>query len=304
VNLGWLETFIQVVEQGSISEGAKELNLTQPAVSKQIKNLEQYYGVLLLERSNRESKPTEAGKFIYHRAKEVLSKINNLKEEMTIFRTELRGRVRMGASSIPGEYVLPREIALFHRTYPYVQLSLEIGDSEGIIQGLKRDKYDFAVVGSVIDSGEFTFQPYTYDSIVPIARSGHPLQELKRISPQGLIGETIVWREEGSGTRLVVEEKLERLKLLPGDLVDLVQLGSTEAVVNAVEAGIGISFVSKRAAQKGIEAGRLTILNFQGFPLERKLYLVTITNKYLSEAAQKMIDFLLQKEKSLENKES
>jgi DNA-binding transcriptional LysR family regulator len=273
MNFNLLETFVNTVEKGTLSAAAAEMHLTQPAVSKHLRALETYYGVRLLDRMGREVKPTQAGRFLYRAAKEILSCLARTRQELAGIAQFLQGELILGASTTPGQYFLPQLIGAFKKEYPQVKVSLTIGDTQEIIKGVQEGEFDLGVVGA---SGRFrslSFWRLAFDEIILIAPPEHRLAGLNEVAPVDLEGELFVWREAGSGTRHIVEERLATAGIDPPANI-VMTLGSTEAVVNAVEAGLGCSFVTRRAAEKSIKLGRLAVLGLQGVDLKRELFLV------------------------------
>lgn len=273
MNLELLETFVTTVEKGTLSAAAEELHLTQPAVSKHLRALENYYGVRLLDRTGREVRLTAAGRLLYRSAKEILRRLARTKQEIAELAQLLQGELILGASTTPGQYLLPGLIGAFRKQHPQIQVSLRIGDTQEILKGVQEGELDLGVVGARGRSRGLRFLCLASDEIVLIVPPGHRLGGLKEVAPADLEGEPFIWREAGSGTRRVVEERLAAAGIkLPGNIV--MTLGSTEAVVNAVEAGLGLSFVTCRAAEKSAKLGRLAALRLQGVDLKRELFLV------------------------------
>jgi len=272
MQLEWLETFVTTVEIGTLSAAARALHLTQPAVSKQLAALESYCGARLLERRGREARLTPAGRIFYRTAKEVLRRLDRTRQEIAGLEQLLQGELLLGASTTPGQYLLPRLIAGFRSRYPGLQVTLRIADTAEVLKGVREAELDLGVVGAKSPIRGLKFRPLAEDEIVLIVPPAHRLAGLREVSPQDLEGEPFIWRESGSGTRKVLVERLSALGIrLPEPVMTL---GSTEAVVNAVEAGLGLSFVTHLAAERSVHLGKVAALRVKGLDLRRELFLV------------------------------
>ncbi|PRR69028.1 HTH-type transcriptional activator CmpR [Moorella humiferrea] len=291
MNLNLWLTFITTVEKGTLSAAAEELHLTQPAVSKQLQALEDFYGVRLLERRGREVRLTAAGRICFRHAKAILRHLEQSRRELAELTRLVKGRLLLGASTIPGQYILPRLIGNFRQEYPQVEVVVEIADSQEVIRRLQSGEIDLGLVGAGGRGRNLTYSRLVEDEIVLIVPAGHRLSGLKNVTVKDLEGEPLVWREAGSGTRRVVEERLQKagFNVNPDQIV--MELGSTEAIVSAVEAGLGISLVSCWAAEKGLKLGRLVAVPLQGVNLKRDLYLVR-RRQPLNPAAEVFVGYV------------
>lgn len=291
MNLNYLETLVAVAEQKSFSRAAAALNLTQPAVSKHIAYLEAYYGTTLVNRTSRRVELTEAGAVLYRYARHVLEMMARARDEVDASATAVRGRLTIGASTIPGHYVLPRLIGDFNRSYPEVAISVEIAGTGKVIRMLLDDSVHLGAVGALIQDERLNFIPFARDEIVLAVPRHHPLAGCKTVAPQAVAREKLVWREEQSGTRRVVENALLAAGVRPEELHITAELGSTEAILAAVEAGLGISFISRLAAEGRARAGTVSLVRLQGAPFTRHLYLVHLQSRPLTRPAAAFIDF-------------
>ncbi|GFN22471.1 selenium metabolism-associated LysR family transcriptional regulator [Thermanaeromonas sp. C210] len=292
MNLNQLETFVVTVEKGTLSAAAEELHLTQPAVSKHLKALEETFGLRLLERSGREVRLTEGGRIFYRRAREVLRLLEQLRRELAQVSKLVRGELLLGASTIPGQYVLPHVIGRFKGRYPGVEVKLIIGGSEDILRRLGEGEIEIGVVGAEERRKGFLYRPLVKDELVLILPPDHPWAGRRSLEAAELAGADWVCREEGSGTRKVVEERLRDAGVVLPPARIVMELGSTEAVVSAVEAGLGVSIVSRWAAEKSLKLGRLATVPVAGVDLERHLFLVHRARE-LSPAASAFWEFVL-----------
>lgn len=290
MNLGQLETFIITVEKGTLSAAAEELHLTQPAVSKQLKALEEFFGARLLDRSGREVRLTEGGRIFYRRAREILRLWEQLRRELAEANNLVRGELLLGASTIPGHYVLPRLLGSFKAKYPQVEIKLEIAASEEIIKRILEGEIELGVVGAEERKRGLVYQRLVEDELILIVPPDHPWAGRPAIRVADLAEASWVWRKEGSGTRRVAEEHLKAAGCAFPSAKVVAELGSTEAIVNAVEAGLGVSLVSRWAAEKSLRLGRIAAVPLEGVNLKRYLYLVRRTRE-LTPAALAFIEF-------------
>lgn len=292
MKLNLLITFVRVVEKQSLSGAARELFLTQPAVSKHIQTLEDLYGVQLLDRVGRRIRLTEAGEVLYRHALNILRIMEDLDNSIAQTTIEVRGNLVIGASTVPGHYVLPSIIGQFKRTYPEVRVSLEIGDTGGIINNLLEQRFDLAVVGAQVKNRKLTCVFLEEDQLKLIVPTQHTFATQSLVKVEDLLLENLIWREKGSGTRMVLEKKLLEQGINPDKLQIILELGSTEAIITAVEEGLGLAFVSRWALEKSEALGRIVSLDLEGFDLQRSLYLVYPKRKVYSKAIQAFLDLI------------
>lgn len=291
MNLAYLETLVAVAEEKSFSRAAASLNLTQPAVSKHIAYLEAYYGTTLVNRTSRRVELTQAGAILYRYAREILGTLARARDEIDACAATIRGRLTIGASTIPGHYVLPRLISAFNRAYPEVAIAVEIAATGKVIRMLLDETVHLGAVGALISDPRLNFIPFARDEIVLVIPRNHPLAERESVKIQDVTRERLVWREEQSGTRRVVENALLAAGVRPEELKIAAELGSTEAVLAAVEAGLGVSFISRVAAEARARAGKVKLVRLEEAPFTRHLYLVHPRTRPLTRAAAAFIAF-------------
>jgi DNA-binding transcriptional LysR family regulator len=277
MNLKKLEAFMMVVEKNSFSEAAAALKSSQPSVSLKIKSLEDELGFELLDRGAAGIRPTPAGMLVYTAAKDIASRWRTLEDELGEFQGTLTGTLTIGASTIPGTYLLPGWVKKFRSLFPKVDVRIEIGDSKKVLEKLQNHQIDAAIIGMKVESRLLKSNPVAVDSLVLVTPEDHPLVHTASADFSQLQQYDFVLREEGSGTRKMMERYLAEKGLSLEDLKVAVSIGSTESVIAAVEAGLGISIISKLAAMPAEKAGRIKIVNpFE--PYEREFYLVTHTD--------------------------
>ncbi len=263
MNLKRIRAFTLVVEKGSFSEAADIMGLTQPAVSQQIKTLEEELGSPLLDRSAPGIGLTPAGRLAYDKGKQLLAIWEELAETIQALQGQLVGTLHIGASTIPGTYLIPRWMSLFAKQHPRVEIKLQIGDSREMYQKMIDRQVDLCFVGCSPnwDDTQLIVDTIADDTLVLIASK--QLEVPAVISIDWLKRQPFLLREEGSGTREVMERCLKEQGVQLHQLRVIAELGNTEAVITAVESGMGLSFVSGLAAQPAAMTGRIQILNFE-----------------------------------------
>jgi len=293
MQLGQLTTFCKIVELGSFGKAAEALFVTQPAVSQQIRLLEKELKVALFERGAREIALTEAGRLFYEYARQIVQLAENAQQAMAEFRGTLTGELVVGASTIPGEHLLLPLLTAFKQRFPAVKISTVIGDTAQITADVRAGKVEIALVGAQVDDEELTFQEFARDRLVLIVPAHHPWAERKEVPWEEVRKEPFLLRESGSGTRTVLEACLREVGLRLSDLNVVMELGSTEAVKNAVLAGAGIAVLSERAVLPELRAGLLAAVSCAGKEMTRQFYLVTHRRRVQSALCQRFVRFLL-----------
>ncbi len=274
MNLSWLQSFVAVVEEGSLSRAARVLHLTQPAVSRHLAFLEQHFRAVLLERTARGVNLTPAGRAVYQAAKKALGLLEEARREVAARAEALTGEVALAASTIPGEYVLPPLLGRFQELHPGVRVRLEVADTRVVLEKVRRGEVQLGAVGALAPDKSLRHAPFCRDELVVVVPRGHRFAGRREVDLAEFCAEPLVLREPGSGTRAVLEARLKERGVPLGALRVRLELGSTEAVLNAVAAGLGISLVSRLAALDHASAGKLAFATLSGVRLERDLYLV------------------------------
>lgn len=289
VTLRQLRIFEAVARHGSISRAAAELHLTQPAVSMQMKQLESLVGVALVEQVGKRLLLTQAGTELREHARDITMRMADLGAAMDQFRGLERGLLRLAVVST-ANYFLPGLIAEFTRRHPGVRISLQVANREVVLAALAASAADLAITGRPPDSPDIVAQHFMDNPLVVIAPPGHPLVGRGPVPLARLARETLVVREPGSGTRAALERHfaLHGLEVRPG-----CELGTNEALKQAVRAGLGLGMVSMQTIELELAAGCLVVLPVEGFPIVRQWYVVHRTRKRLSTAAQIFRSMLL-----------
>ena len=289
MNRNHLALFHAVAHAGSISRGAIAARVSQPAVSKQIAELEDALGVQLLERLPRGCRLTGAGIVLADYARRWLALETDAARAIEELRGLKRGRLAVGASLTIGGYLLPAVIAEFHRRFPDVELLFDIANTERIQQRLTEGSVELGLTEGPIESDELESTVFFQDELVVIAPAGHPLLKKARVSVRDICKEPLILREEGSGTRAVVDRALRRkgVKIKP-----LLSLASPEAIKNAVAAGLGLAIVSRLIVGLEIQAGSIKIIPVADLKIPRPLHLQRIRGRPQSPAALKFLEVL------------
>ncbi len=292
MNVDWLQTFILIVDKKSLTKAARTLHLTQPAVSKQLNSLEKFYGTPLLYRTSRYMEVTEAGKLVYEYSQKILTALRESLTDVEALEHNLRGSLLLGASTIPGEYILPTALGRFQDLHPQVNAKLEIADSTEVAGLVLDGAVEAGMIGVALADPTLSEELIFQDELVVIASHQHPFAGKKTITLDDYLEEPQIVREAGSGTRLVIENKLMERGTSPEKLKIRLELGSTEAVVNAVAAGLGISLVSHFAVRNRVKAGEISSVLIEDLPIERGLYFITRRDRALSPVMETFYCFL------------
>ena len=289
--LDLLRVFRQVVEEQSFTVVARRLGISQPAVSNQMRALEDKLGIKLLYRKGKSFALTPEGETVYRHGLNLIDEWTELMREIGGSERVMNGKVHIGASHIPGEYLLPIYIASFRKIYPDIKFKLSIGDSLEMAEKVLAHEVDFAVVGAIYDTEKLTSEFWLKDELGFVVSSDNTFSSKRNIEINTLKESPMIIRESGSGHRRALEEALVKRGLDLNDFNIALEVGSTEAVKNAVRAGIGYSFLSKHALESGGKHG-LVWVNVKEFHIERDFYLLTRRNRPLTTIADECIQYL------------
>lgn len=289
LTLQQLKLFESVVRNSSFTRAAEEMHLTQPAVSIQIKRLEGQAGVALLEQMGKKIFPTAAGKAVYETAQAVLGQLGDLKDEIESLKGEIRGPLQISVVTT-GKYFMPHLLGHFLQKYPSVEPKLKFTNRARVVERLMENLDDFVVMGQIPDDGRLVSYPFLENILGFAAPSEHPFAGRKDLQLEEVIQERFIGREVGSGTRLALDRLLEKKGL---QAEPYMELGSSEAIKQAVVAGLGIAVLSLHSLRLEQAAGKLVVLDVEGFPIKRRWYAVHLKGKRLSLVARTFLDFIL-----------
>lgn len=291
MNLNYLQTLLAVQEYGNFSAAARHIGLTQPAVSLQIQALEEDVGTQLVIRDARTCELTPAGLLLADFARDVFERLRQTRVLLSQLTGEVSGMVSLGASNIPGEYILPPMLKSFLQLYPQVSFNLEISDSEQIHNWLDNKRIDFGVVGQRQTGTKYEYTPLVADELLIVVPATHPWAG-QTVEPEQLYEYPFVNREPGSGTRATYERALRAIGIDPEGLQTVLSGGSTSAVLTAVLAGMGYAFCSKWALRNSLAMNQLATARLKGLTLERDFYIVYDPNRFRTLAAEELLRFL------------
>lgn len=286
-----IRSFITVADYKSFTHAAEAMFMTQPAVSSQIKTLEETFGLSLIERNDKRVQLTEAGKLFYREAKEILAVYDRAVESMDEFKGLKKGRLSLGASTIPGEYLMPRFIGEFRKLYPGITVSLMVADTGQVIDLLYERKIDLGVVGAKTESNHVDFIPFLQDELILLAGIDNTIPEA--ISCQELLSLEMVSREAGSGTRSVVKDCLAVKGIKESDLNIVMELGSTQSLITGVAGNLGLGFVSKWAAEAALKAGVVKQVAIDDLDLRRHIFVAFPKNAAATRARDVFFSYLM-----------
>jgi DNA-binding transcriptional LysR family regulator len=289
VDLQKLRVFVAVAQESNVTRAARRLSLSQPALSKQLAELEESLGTLLFDRLPRGVRLTAAGQLLLGHAERIFAAERAAEAELGELVGLRGGRLSIGASTTIGSYLLPSVLGAFHRAHPAVTLELEIANTT-LIQAMVADgRTDLGLTEGVVPGEQFSFEVAHYDQMVAIAAPDHPLAHRKQVRIADLTHTPFIARERGSGTREVIERALAERGL---QIEPAMALGSTEAVKNAVSAGAGVAIVSRLTVELELTSGRLSLLELRDLSLRRELHMVQLRGRRPSPAAEAFIGFL------------
>lgn len=293
MDLRLLEIFCCVYEEKSFSKAARRLYLTQPTISGHIKSLEEYFGTPLFDRLGRGIKPTRAGRLLYEHGRRIVELKQVMVAGMNRFLNRLEGQLQLGASTIPGEYLLPPIIGRFRETHPNIQVSLIIRDTKAIIADVEDGRIELGFVGARVPDRNLTFTEFATDQLILVAPMTPRWKKTSVVSLRALKKEPLLIREPGSGTRIMLERKLDELGHNLEDFTIVAQLGSTTAIKEAVKAQIGLSILSHLAVQTELAAGLMKTIRIREIQtLERDFFAVVNAKRARSPLCEAFLEHM------------
>jgi DNA-binding transcriptional LysR family regulator len=285
-----LAAFCEVVERRSFSDAAMRLGVTQPAVSQQVRALEQRLGTQLLDRSGRRVEPTEAGRRLYRGAQRLLALEEQLLEELGEPEGPLHGRLEIGASTGPAAIVLPLLLCEFQRGNPELRVELSVSDTQSVVELVADRRLELGIVGAARRHRSVAFEPFFRDEVILVCPPGHRFAG-KTVELDELADGPLILMQQGAGVRQMVEDELRKSGRRLRDLEAPLQLGLQESVRSAVQAGYGVSFISRRAVENDLAAGTLAAARVRGLDLAREIWIARAAGRAGSAAAQAFLAF-------------
>ncbi|CAM4515501.1 LysR family transcriptional regulator [Paenibacillus macerans] len=284
-----LKVFITVAEKQNFTRAAEALHMTQPAVSQHIGALERQLGTKLLERSNKFVRLNKAGEIVYHHAREISGLYGRMQYLIDDLKHTAYGNLSIGASYTYGEYVLPHVVAEMMKLYPGIRPAITIGNSREIEAKVGGHELDIGIIEGEFRDAQFRIEPIADDAMVIVIPAGHKAAGRVGLKFSDLREETWIIREPGSGTREATDKMFVEQGFYPERLMEF---GSTQIIKESVEAGLGISFLSRAAVRKEIALGTLREPDVEGFPFTRKFSLITRTAPFYTKAMEVFMELL------------
>ncbi|MEO8332765.1 MAG: LysR family transcriptional regulator [Gallionella sp.] len=295
LTLRQLKVFEAAATQLNFTLAAKQLYLSQPAVSMQIKQLEDSVGLPLFEQMGKKIFLTEAGRELFHYSRNISQQLAEMESVFAEMKGLGQGKLTLSVVNT-ANYFTPQLLAKFCQRYPGINVNLQVANRDAVLQQLADNSTDLAIMGQPPDSMDVSAESFLDNPLVVIAAPGHPLAKLKRVKFDRLATETFLSRESGSGTRSAMERIFAEHRIQPHISMEM---ETNEAIKQAVQAGMGLGILSLHSIELELETGRLAMLNVEHFPLLRHWFVVHRSNKRLSGAALAFKDFLLTEAKGI-----
>jgi DNA-binding transcriptional LysR family regulator len=292
MDLRRLEVFAKVAELGSFSRAAEALFLTQPTVSEHVRALEEDLGIQLLDRLGRGATPTPGGQVLLGYARRILALTREARQAIDQFQGRMGGELTVGGSTIPGEYVLPALIGKFKGQYPDISISLLVGSSRRVAEWVEEGKVEVGVVGALPASRTLQSRELMGDELVIVVPAGHAWCERQVVTLADVKAEPLLVRERGSGSREALERALAEVGSGLTAFRVVGEMGSTQAVKQAVRADVGVTIISRRAVVDECRAGLLVCVKLADLNVSRSFYLVTHRDRTRSPLAQAFVGFI------------
>ncbi len=291
MDLRHLLTLRTVVDKGSFSHAAEELGVSQPAVSFQIRSLEERLGHRLLDRSGRRVTLTDAGRVVDQYARRILALEDDLEREIAELSDHMAGPLVMGSSTGPGELLLPRLLGGFKQANPEVEVSLVVQDTQTVCDRVLEDDLELGVVGAARPHRGLVFEPFVRDELVLICRPDHPLATRRRISLEQLAEQPMILQQRGSGVRAVLESAFRAAGVRMREIDVTLELGLQQSVRAAVLDGLGITVISRLAVERDVAEGRLAAIEVEGAVLARDFSLVRHAGRTPSRVSEGFVAY-------------
>ena len=290
INFHQLRIFYTVAGLGSFSKASEQMFISQPAVSVQVKSLEDALGTSLFERSGRTIRLTDPGEVVFDYARRIFNLTDGMLNALRDISGLKTGRLVIGASTTPGDYLLPEIIGQFKQRYPGIEIELKTANSARIVSQLLQHEIALGFIGEPVERDELELVPFRKDEIVLFTPPDHDYAQVRVIASERLEKEQLILREKGSATRRWAEESLRALDI---SYSVAMELGSNEAVKNAVAAGLGVGILSRCAVQREITSGLLSLASVGGLRIERWLYLAFDRQAHQTSAEKAFIEMAL-----------
>ncbi|MDY7035392.1 MAG: selenium metabolism-associated LysR family transcriptional regulator [Thermodesulfobacteriota bacterium] len=289
MNLNQLRVFHAVASLKSFTRASQDLFLTQPGISKHIKQLEEFFGIRLFDRLGKKVAPTQAGEILFEATKAIFELIDDAKVKIDDLKMMTGGKITIGASFTAGTYIIPEIMGRFNQMYPGVEFLLDISLSHRIAEKVIANELDVGFIGAPYDDERLVTKKFREDKLVIIIPKEHPWKDRKSIRLAELADQPFVISRKGSGTRAVIQEQMENAGL---EIKKKIEFGNTETVKRAVEAGIGVSIISEFAIKNEVAAGQIKAVKLSDCVLKRTFYITYHKHKYRTSLTRGLIDLL------------
>ncbi|WP_373898648.1 selenium metabolism-associated LysR family transcriptional regulator [Haloimpatiens sp. FM7315] len=283
-----LRIFYEVSKELNMTKVAEKLYVSQPSISQAINDLERELDVKLFERIGKKIYLTYYGEVLLKYVRRILNIYDEASRVMKDINSLKGGKLIIGASTTIGIYIMPDVIGKFSKKYPDIDISIIVENTENIVKLIEENKLDIAFVEGPVHSDEIRLEKFCEDELVFITNSDHPWTRDKKIVKEDILKEKIIIREKGSGTREVFVDALKKRDI---DFKIFMELGHTEAIKKAVEAGIGVSCISKRCVKDEVNYGKLVVAKIDDLRIIRNLYLIDHKDKYISKLIRTFVNF-------------
>jgi DNA-binding transcriptional LysR family regulator len=287
MNLNQLKIFYLAAKHGSLSAAAEQLCITQPAVTKGIQRIQEFYDIKFVNYIGKKLVLSDAGEVLYEIAEKIFEMENQAEESIRDFQQRKRGHIRILSSESFGDYYLPRIIINFSKAHPLMRISANILPTEQVVENTAALKNDLGFISYPVDHKKLIVREVLEDRLVIIVPPDHPLTQHKIIHPRDLAGQSLVMHEEGSAPRRAIDDLIQKNDVsvnIP------LELSSNRAIKRAVEEGIGIALISTNVAEEEIRTKRLKAIPLTDPSMTRKFFIVYHREKYLSDSLQRFID--------------
>lgn len=289
MNLKQLEAFVQIADSGSFSKAAKDLYLTQPTISAHVSTLEKELNTRLFVRNTKEVKLSDSGTVLYDYAKQMIVLQKQIEDTFAVREEKAQQRITIAASTIPAQYLLPDILANFVEKYPNQQFKIIEADSSQVVEMVVNHKVDIGFAGTVIDKRLCKYIPFYQDELIVIAPNNEKYRNISCADASWIVNEPLIMREEGSGTRKEAEKQLKKIGVNIAKLNVIASMENPEAIKRAVASGMGVSLISRLAAEMELEKGNLIAFPISSEDMRRDIHLIYNRNLQLSRSADRLV---------------
>ncbi|PQO43291.1 LysR family transcriptional regulator [Blastopirellula marina] len=290
MNLHHLAIFHQIAETGSVSLGAEQLLISQPAASKQLKEFEAALGEQLFDRTGKGLRLTTVGKLLNEYARKIFTLEAEAEQAVAQLREVSRGELFLGASTTIAGYLLPQVLARFHQQHPKIRVHVSVGNTAFVHQQVLDYRVDLGLTEGFVEEPGLTATSFAEDELVVVAAATHPLVKKRRVKADDLSGQSFVLRESGSGTRAVQEQAISMCGV---EVKEVMTLSSTEAIKHVVAAGVGLAIVSRLSVEAELASGELRAIRLADLSIPRPLHVVQAHDRFAGPAARAFRDVLV-----------